>query len=212
MGGVCSGLYAAPGSGMKPPSNSGRRGAGPRSKKKAVEEQRTLVFVDESGFSLLPAVVRTYAPVARTPVIRERLTHDHLSAISGITPEGRLYLQTREQAYKGPQVVGFLRHLLRHIPGRLLVLWDQSPIHRSGAVKEYLAGGAARRIHLELLPAYAPELNPDEGIWNHLKRVELKNLACRDVSHLRSELRKAKERLRHKRHVIRGCIAQPGLF
>jgi len=53
-------------------------------------------------------------------------------------------------------------------------------------------------------------LNPDEGIWKHLKYVELKNVCCRSLSELRVELRKAKERLRHKKHVILGCIRQPG--
>ena len=55
--------------------------------KKAIGEQRTLVFVDESGFYLLPAVLRTYAPVGQTPVLHERVTRSHLAAISGITPE-----------------------------------------------------------------------------------------------------------------------------
>jgi hypothetical protein len=57
---------------------------------------------------------------------------------------------------------------------------------------------------------YAPELNPDEGIWKHLKCVELKNLCCQSLAELKVELRKAKERLRHKRDVILGCIRQPG--
>jgi len=57
---------------------------------------------------------------------------------------------------------------------------------------------------------YAPDLNPDEGIYKHLKCVELKNLCCQSLSELRVELRKAKERLRHKRDVILGCIRQPG--
>lgn len=160
----------------------------------------------------MPGVVHTYAPRGKTPVLWEVLTRDHLSAISGITPEGNLYLRVQEQAYKGPDVVRFLRHLLRHLPGKLLVLWDQSPIHRGRAVKEYLTSGAAERIHLEMLPAYAPELNPDEGIWSYLKHVELKNLSCTNVLHLRSELRKAKERLRHRSHVIRGCFCEAGLL
>jgi transposase len=82
-------------------------------------------------------------------------------------------------------------------------------------VKEFLAGGAAARIHLEQLPAYAPELNPDEGIWNYSKRVELKNVppqAGQGVSQLRCELQWAKERLRRKPHIILGCIKQPGLI
>lgn len=171
-----------------------------------------MIFVDESGFYLLPGVLRTYAPMGKTPIIREYLTRDHLSSISGITPEGKLYMMVQESAYKSPDVVNFLRHLLRHIPGKLIVLWDGGPIHRGQPVRDYLASGAAKRIHLERLPAYAPELNPDEGIWNYLKRVELKNLACQNISHLRCELRKATERLRHKTHIIRGCIKQPGFY
>lgn len=79
-------------------------------------------------------------------------------------------------------------------------------------VKAFLASGATERIHLERLPGYAPELNPDDGIWNHLKRAELKNVICRDVTRLRDELRKAIARLRHKTSVIRACITQTGLI
>jgi transposase len=109
-------------------------------------------------------------------------------------------------------VVGFLKHLARHVTGKLLVLWEGAPIHRSRAVKEYLSNGAAHRIQLEQLPGYAPELNPAEGIWNYLKRVELKNLCCQSISHLNYELLKARERLRHKTKVILGCIKQPGFY
>jgi len=170
------------------------------------------LFVDQSGFYLLPTVVRTYAPRGQTPVLHEQLTRDHLSVMSGITPEGKLLMIEQQRAFKGPDVVRFLKHALRQIPGKLLVVWDGSPIHRGKAVKEFLlAEGAAARLQLERLPGYAPELNPDEGVWKHLKCVELKNVCCRSLSELRSELRKAKERLRHKAHVILGCIRQPGL-
>jgi transposase len=167
--------------------------------------------VDQSGFYLLPAVVRTYAPIGRTPVLHEQLSHDHLSVMSGITLEGKLLMMEQERAFKGTDVVRFLKHALRRIPGKLLVIWDGSPIHRSKVVKEFLKGEAASsRLRLERLPSYAPELNPEEGIWKHLKYVELKNVCCRSLSELRRELRKAKERLRHKKHVILGCIRQPG--
>jgi transposase len=99
---------------------------------------------------------------------------------------------------------------MRPIPGKLLVLWDGSPIHRGRAVKDFLASGASSRLQLEQLPGYAPDLNPEEGVWRHLKCVELKKLCCKSLSELKVELRKAKERLRHKRGVILGCIRQPG--
>jgi transposase len=178
--------------------------------KKAIDEGRTAVWVDQSGFYLLPLAVRTWAPCGQTPILRVPLTHDHLAAISGITPDGRLFMQTQNQAYRAPDVVRFLRLLLRKIRGKLLVIWDGSPIHRAQPVKDFLRHGAAKRLHLEQLPGYAPELNPDEGIWNYLKRVELGNVCCRDLAELAGALRRAKERLRHKRVVIQACFRQAG--
>lgn len=153
---------------------------------------------------------RSYAPKGQTPVLRHTLSHDHLAAISAITPDGQLYMRVQKHACRSKDVVRFLKHLLRHIPGKLLIIWDRSPIHRSKEIKAFLSDGAAKRIHLEQLPAYAPELNPDEGIWQYLKRVELRNVCCRDLAHLQIELRRAKERLRHKKRIIQACIRQPG--
>jgi transposase len=127
---------------------------------------------------MLPFVTRTYGPVGDTPIIKEFLTRDHLSAISGITTDGELSMMVQPKAFKSPDVVRFLRHLLRKIGGELLVIWDGSPIHRSNVIKDFLASESAGKIHLERFLAYAPELNPDEGIWNYLKRVELKNVTC----------------------------------
>ena len=132
--------------------------------KGALKEERTIVFADQSGFYLLPMVVRTYAPVGKTPILHENLTRDHLSAMSAITLEGKLYMIEQDRAFKGDDVVRFLKHLMRQIPGKLLVIWDGSPIHRGGAVKDFLASGASRRLKLEQLPGYAPDLNPDEGV------------------------------------------------
>ena len=155
-------------------------------------------------------MVRTYAPRGQTPVLRVRLTRDHLSVISGIPPAGRLLMQVQERPYRSVDVVRFLQHLLRHIPGKVLVIWDGSSIHRGQPVKDFLAQGGAERLQLEQLPGYAPDLNPEEGIWNALKRVELRNVCCRDRLHLRRELRLAAMRLRNKRRVILGCIREAG--
>ena len=178
--------------------------------KKVEAEGRTIVWVDQSGFYLLPAVLRTYAPRGQTPVLRVRLTRDHVAAISGITPVGGLYFSTQERPFRSPDVVRFLVHLLRHIPGPLLVIWDGSPIHRGQVVKDFLANGGAQRLYIEQLPGYAPDLNPDEGVWQYLKRVELRNRCCPNLSTLRHELRLATARFRHKRRVIQGCIRHAG--
>ncbi len=80
-----------------------------------------MIFVDEAGFYLLPAAVRTYAPCGETPELRYRFW-EHVSVISAITPQGKLFTTTQKETFKGPTIVRFLKHLLRHIPGKLLVL------------------------------------------------------------------------------------------
>lgn len=178
--------------------------------KKATDEGRVIVWVDQSGFYLLPHHVRTWARHGHTPVLRVPLTRDHRSAIAALTQNHRLVMQTQTTAYHSTDVVRFLRLLLRKISGKLLIIWDGAPIHRGQPIKDFLARGAAKRIHLEQLPGYAPDLNPVEGIWNYLKCHELGNVCCRDFVALDTALRRAKERLRHKHQVIRGCIAECG--
>ena len=140
----------------------------PAIKKGRKAQQQTIFFIDESGFYPLPSVVRTYAPVGQTPILREWWTRDHLSAISAISPEGKLYFHSQDHAMNSDDVVAFLEHLLREVPGRMVIIWDGAP-STAATIKEFLANGAAQRLHLERLPAYAPELNPDEGLWHSSK-------------------------------------------
>jgi len=145
-------------------------------------------------------------------VLRAPKTHDHLSVIGGVTAEGWLFTHIQEATVTGETVVGFLRQLLRQIRGPLLVVWDGASIHHGQAVKDFLAQGAAARLQLERLPAYAPELNPAEGVWNLLKRGELKNRCCQTLDDLRWELGLAIHRLQRQRDRtrLRGCAAQCG--
>lgn len=166
--------------------------------------------MDASCFHLPPAAERTSAPRGQTPVLHTPCTRDHLAAISAITSAGDPIVHEQERAICGTDVVGFLRQPLRLFPGRSLALWDGASIHRNPDVTAFLAAGAATRLHPGHVPAYAPDLNPDEGIWRQLKDVELRNRRCQTLEELRWDLRLAVRRLRRKRHVIRGCFAQCG--
>ena len=169
------------------------------------------MFIDESGFYLLPARVRSYAPRGHTPILRVFKTRDHLSVMSGVTLRGDLFTLTRGESLDGTDSVHFLKHLRWQTDRKLLVIWDGSPIHRSEGVKAYLADGAARHVHLEQLPGYAPDLNPDEGTWQHLKRVELRNVCCLNLDHLHHELDLAVLRLRRRPNLIQSFFAEAGL-
>jgi transposase len=183
----------------------------PELQRRARRERRTLVFEDESGFYLLPGVVRTYAPEGLTPVLREKQTRDHLSVMGGMTPEGKVYTLARQESLNGLHSIEFLVHL-GHVAGdRLLVIWDGSPIHRRAEVTEFVSATRGK-VRLEALPGYAPDLNPwDEGGWHHLKHVELRNRVCLDLEELHEEFHLAVGRLRHKPHLVRAFFAQAGL-
>jgi transposase len=155
-------------------------------------------------------VVRTWAPLGQTPLLRCKLSRDHYSVISAITPVGGLYLAMQAKAFDSAGIIAFLDQLQQQIEGKLLIIWDGAPIHRSKALKAYLAAGAAERIWLERLPAYAPDLNPDEGIWHYLKHVELRNVCCKDLGHLGQELMAAVARLSAKSSTIAACFAAIG--
>ncbi len=147
-------------------------------------------------------MARTYAPVGQTPILREWWPRDHLSAMSAISPEGKLYFHAQEGAINSADVVAFLEHLLREVVGGMVIIWDGAPIHRSQVIREFLVNGAAQRLHLERLPAYAPELNPGEGLWQQLKGVELRNVCCFNIPHLRRQLRDAVKRVRRRPRLI----------
>jgi transposase len=183
----------------------------PRLLAEARAQRRTLVFVDEAGFYLLPSVVKTYSPRARTPVLRARLTRDHLSVMGGMTPAGKVYTLARQESLNGSHAVEFLAHLTRVAEERLLVIWDGSPIHRRSLVREFVADTHGR-VRLETLPGYAPDLNPwDEGGWNHLKNVEMRNLVCKDLEELHEQFHLAVHRLRQKAWLVHSFFNQAGL-
>ena len=79
--------------------------------------------------------MRTYAPIGQTPIVREWWTREHLSAIGAISPEGKLSFHCQDGALNSEDVIAFLENLLREVPGRLTIIWDRSPIHRSQTVK-----------------------------------------------------------------------------
>jgi transposase len=182
----------------------------PELKEKARRERRGLVFVDESGFYLLPGVVKTYGPKGQTPVVDEWQTRDHLSVMGGVTTEGKVDSLVRPRSLHGLHSIEFLVHLGRLVGDRLLVIWDGSPIHRRAEVQEFVAE-AGGKIHLEPLPPYAPDLNPVEWLWKHLKKVELRNLTCLDLEQLHMELHLALGRIRKRLALVRSFFEGAGL-
>jgi transposase len=169
------------------------------------------VFIDEAAFYLLPSVARTWAPKGHTPTLRYQATRDHLSAIAAITTKGDLILRTQETSFNSSDIVRFLIYLHAKLPGKLLIVWDSIPIHRSSTVKKHVKRTTGE-IRLKYFPSYASELNPVEGIWHFMKNVALKNICTSDLTSLKYEIKLAERKLRRKRDFITSCLKEVGYF
>lgn len=148
--------------------------------KKAFADAAHVVLIDETGLLLNPLVRRTWAPKGKTPVLESRGGHrKKVSVIGAVTlsPISRrlgFYFATQvDDYYTTEKVVDFLRDLLKHLRGRVVVVWDGGPNHKGPAMREFLRRN--RRLRLERLPAYSPHLNPVEAVWSWLKYGQLAN-------------------------------------
>ena len=107
--------------------------------KKAQILKATLVFLDESGFSLRPTPCKTWAPCGQTPVLYHGFNWPKRSALSALTPNPHAYLRLLRGTLTRPQVIAFVRHLLRWIPGTVFLFWDGLNTHRSKMTRAALA-------------------------------------------------------------------------
>lgn len=151
-------------------------------KKNATKQGRIIVFVDESGLSERPTLVRTWAPRGHTPVVQFSFNWKQLSVIAGVS-FWRFYFRLFPGAVRAPQCVEFLKALKQHIGRKLLIIWDGLAVHKSRLVRQFVEESAGQ-IQIEFLPAYAPELNPVEYLFGHLKPHELGNFCPKTFGQL----------------------------
>ena len=147
---------------------------------------------------LIPTRRRTWSPRGCTPIVRYNYKHDRISAIAALTVAARrarlgLYIQLRQDNFKAVHVARFLRLLLRHMRGHVILLWDGGQIHKGPAIDA--VRDAFPRLHLERFPGYAPELNPVEQVWNDFKR-QTGNSILRDKQDIRLRLHGSARRVR----------------
>lgn len=159
-------------------------------------------------------MVRTWAPRGQTPALDVAGHWTKISAISaiGVSPQRqRLALYARfypDRNIRSPEVAAFLQQVLRHLRGPVVLLWDAGRPHRSALVKRFLARHP--RLHPYRFPGYAPELNPDEFVWRHLKRA-LANSIPADLRHLKDLIHPPLQRLRQSQRLLWSCISASDL-
>jgi transposase len=147
------------------------------------------VLIDEAGLFLNPTVRRSWSLIGHTPVIGGDGGHRRKVSVIGavsVSPAARhlgLYFATAADGYfSAERVVEFLRDLLRHLRGKVVVVWDGGGNHKGPVIRAFLRRN--KRLRLERLPAYAPDLNPVEAVWSWLKWGRLANFVPDDPAGL----------------------------
>lgn len=155
-----------------------------------------------------PTRVRTWAPVGQTPVVQYSFSWKQLSVIAGVTFR-QFYFRFFPGSIRSPQVVEFLKALRGQIGKPLLVIWDGLQAHRSRLVRDYVERDG--EIPLERLPAYAPELNPVEYVWGHLKQHEFGNLCVRTIDEVRRYAGRRLKSMQRRTTLVRAFWTQAEL-
>lgn len=136
--------------------------------------QAMLYFQDEAGVSLIPVLGKTWAPKGKTPVLKVTGNRGSFCVSSAVSPAGRMVFRIEKKTVNAHTFIDFLKQILRqHGSRKVIVVVDRAPVHRAGCVQQFIEQNE-KRFALYYLPPYAPELNPDEEVWNHLKNNKLK--------------------------------------
>jgi len=153
--------------------------------------------------------VKTWAPKGETPVLQYSFNWQQLSLMAGVS-FWRLYFRFFHGAIKGPQIVEFLKALKDTIGGKLLIIWDGLPAHRSRLVRNYVES-LEGQIQLERLPAYAPEINPAEYVFGYAKQRELANLCVDTIEEVRDYATRRLKSMQRRPKLIRAFWQQAEL-
>jgi hypothetical protein len=184
--------------------------------KGAAAKSAWIVFFDESAVSLIPPVRRTWSPRGHTPVLRHRFgwKKASMAAALGYLADGtaaRLCFHLQQPSYDTDTLIGVLEQLAGFYAGhRVVLIWDGLSSHWSTKMRAWL-DSQRDWLTTERLPAYAPELNPVEGLWANLKDVELANRPTTTLAEVADATEQGIQRVCKSDSLVVGFLAHTGL-
>jgi hypothetical protein len=187
----------------------------------AAQREAWICFQDEAGQTLRPPKARTWGRRGHTPVIDVSGKGSGRISIAGLVcvkPGHRSRLIYRTIVHRGRKgerrsfaecdYIMLLDAAHQQLGGPIVLVWDNLNTHTSAAMRELIA--ARTWLHVIRLPAYAPDLNPTEGVWSHLKR-SIGNLAVRGVDQLQAIVKNRLKRIQYRTDLLDGFLAHTGL-
>ena len=170
----------------------------------------TVYFADEASVRSDYHAGTTWAPIGKTPVVKTTGARFSVNMISAVTARGALRFSIINGTLTAPKFIDFCKRLLHDAPGPVFLILDGHPVHRSKAVKAY-AESTAGRLRLFRIPAYSPQLNPDEWVWKNVKHDRVGKAGVSGPDQFKALAVTALRRLQRMPSIVRGFFADPNL-
>lgn len=162
-----------------------------------------LYFQDEAGVSLTPVMGKTWAPKGKTPIVKVTGKRGGLCVTSAVSPAGKMIFRIEKKKVNAEVHIEFLEQVMKHHPHRkIIIIEDGAPAHKAKKVKDFVEKHK-RRLAVYILPPYAPELNPDEHVWEYLKAYKLKAHQAKNTKELKKLVKKKMQGIQRKKNVVK---------
>ena len=181
----------------------------PRIVREARRRQAVLLFVDETGVREDQPVGRTWGARGQRPVVRVTGTRRRINCISAITPRGRLWFRCFPHNLNAATYIAFLTALRQAVRKPILLIQDSHPAHVAAATRRFVRA-QGQRLTVYNLPAYAPDLNPDEHVWTHLKGIFRRNPLALD-ERIEARVEGTMRKLEKDRAAVRAFFGHPAV-
>jgi transposase len=174
----------------------------PQLKKRARREGAMIFFLDEAGFQSDPPLGRTYGLKGSTPVVKTSGQRQSINVISAVNARGAFWAATYDGKLNGESFVLFLQNFMKGRRGRVFLVLDGHPAHTAKMVQRYLSS-LDGRLELHRLPTYAPDLNPDEFVWSHMKTNGVSKKPLKQNESLRQRVEDDLVKIQNNRPLVR---------
>ena len=182
----------------------------PEIRRLAKKERATLYFSDEAGVRSDFHAGTTWALKGQTPIVPATGQRFGMNLISAISPRGDFRFMTVEGRMNAEKFIEFLKRLLHNAPHPVFLVVDRHPSHRAKKVLAFVRSTEGR-LRIFFLPPYAPDLNPDEHVWNHLKNYGVGKQAIRTRDQFRKVVLAHMRSLQRLPDLIRSFFRDPHL-
>jgi transposase len=182
----------------------------PAIRAQAKKDGATIYFADEAGLRSDYHAGTTWAPVGRTPIVKATGARHSLNMISAVTAQGKLRFSTYTGSFTAALFIDFCKKLLHDTDGPVYLVVDGHPTHKAKAVKEFVASTGGQ-LKLFVLPAYSPQLNPDEWVWKNVKHDRVGRTSVKNADEFKAKIIGALRRLQNMPYIIRAFFADPDL-